>query len=481
MAGPVRHPVATGGVLSACAALLLALTALSARYGYHRDELYFRMLKPAWGYVDQPPLTPWLARLSTHLADEPWALRIPATAAAVASVAVIALIAREVGADARGQTLAAWGYGFGAFTLSSGHALLTSTIDLLVWPTVCLLVIRALLRNQQWYWVWAGALVGLSTFNKLLIACLVVSLLAGLAIVGPRRPLRSVGMFAGAALAAVFSLPALLYQVNHDWPQLRMGEALSDNNSGEVRVMMWPFLLVLIGPVAVPIVWAGVRALWGRAELRPVRMLVPAFGVLLVLVFAMGSQFYYTYGLFAVLYAVGCAAVTADWRIPMAINGIVAAVISLPVIPVGVLGSTPVPAVNTVARDSVGWPRYAAQVTAAYDALPAADRGSVVVIASNYGEAGALDRFAPQRVRERVVSGHNALPAQAPDVGDPQVALAVGGQAPIVRMLYASCARVGELDNGVGVDNEEQGEPIIVCRGPKEGWSLTLFRLRHLD
>ncbi|HTF11492.1 MAG TPA: hypothetical protein VK659_25290 [Asanoa sp.] len=72
-----RTPV--GLVAGGLAALLLAT---SNGYGYHRDELYFRVLgqHPAWGYVDQPPLTPLLGRLATAVfGDHLWALRLPAT------------------------------------------------------------------------------------------------------------------------------------------------------------------------------------------------------------------------------------------------------------------------------------------------------------------------------------------------------------------------------------------------------------------
>src|SRR3954451_22276744 len=164
---PSIPPLARGPVAAAMLAQAVLLSAFSAGYGYERDELYFRMLHPGWGYLDQPPLTPLLARLTRHLiADETWALRIPATIAAALSVLVIALITREVGAGRRAQTLAAWGYAFAAFPLVFGHILLTTSIDEPVWLAVLLFIIRAVRRDEERSWLIAGVLVGIGLYNK---------------------------------------------------------------------------------------------------------------------------------------------------------------------------------------------------------------------------------------------------------------------------------------------------------------------------
>src|SRR5215204_3089615 len=118
----VRVPAVAGWpVGAAMAGLAIVLTATSSGYGFHRDELYFRMLPPQWGYVDQPPLTPWLVQAISAVADQVWSIRILSTLAALATVLLVALVARELGGGGFAQGLAAWGYGFGSLPLAFGH------------------------------------------------------------------------------------------------------------------------------------------------------------------------------------------------------------------------------------------------------------------------------------------------------------------------------------------------------------------------
>ncbi len=477
----------------AMAVQAVILTAFSGGYGYHRDELYFLMLRPDWGYVDQPPLGPLLARVfSSVVADEPWAIRLPATAATVASVLVVALITRELGGGRGAQALCAWGYAFAALPLIMGHALLTSTLDMPVWPAVVLFVIRAQLRRQPQWWLAAGVVVGLSMYNKLLVAVLLIALAAGLALVGPRRLLWSKWVLGAAALALAIGSPNIVYQATHDWPQLSMGRALADNNAAEVRSFMWPFLLLMLGPPLVPVWVAGLVSLLRRREWRPLRFLAAAFPVLLVLVFVMGSQFYYPFGLVAALFAVGCVpasqwiARAVRWRRPFAVamvslNAAVSAVLGLPLVPLASLGGTPVPAVNQVAQDTVGWPTYVRQIADVYATLSPTERSRTVVVASNYGEAGAVARYGARYRLPAVYSGQNQLYYQGRPPETATKVILVGGQFDELRTSFESCDVIDRLDNEVGVDNEEQGQPIATCEGPRGGWIEVWPSLRHED
>ena len=304
-----------------------------------------------------------------------------------------------------------------------------------------------------------------------------------------REPL----LWAGALLAVAMAAPNLVYQVQNDWPQLAMGAALGESNGEEVRVLTVPFLLLMLGPPLVPVWVAGVIAPWRRGSpLRDVRFVTIALGVVTAANVAGGAQFYYPLGILAVVFAIGCRPV-AEWAssrrrhlrwtvvvTAVAVNAAVSTVIALPVIPLGVLGSTPVPAVNEVVAESVGWPTYVSQIAAVVSAARDSG-GDPVVVTSNYGEAGAIARYGPGRGIDAVYSGHNHLWSTARPPDDATSAVFVGSMRPAVRDAFDGCRTATELDNGLGVQGEEQGAAVTLCTGLRIAWSDLWPSIAHLD
>src|SRR3954465_213569 len=120
--------------------MVALLVATIDRYGYHRDELYFRVLAghPAGGYGGQPPLTPMLAKLGiTMFGDHLWSIRIPSILCAVAILLLVVLLTREFGGGTGAQVLAAAG-ACCSLVLVAGHLLSTARVDLVVWLLVIL-------------------------------------------------------------------------------------------------------------------------------------------------------------------------------------------------------------------------------------------------------------------------------------------------------------------------------------------------------
>jgi 4-amino-4-deoxy-L-arabinose transferase-like glycosyltransferase len=479
-------------VAAVALAAVVLLTATIDRYGYHRDELYFRMLAghPAWGYVDQPPLTPMVAKLSTALfGDHLWSIRILPMLTTVATVALAALLARELGGGTAAQTLAAIG-SCGSLVLVAGHLLSTASFDIPVWLLVILFAARALLRQQPRWWLAAGLTVGLGLYNKQLVVLLLIGLGAGLLIAGPRRELLSPWLWAGVGIALVVGAPNLVYQVTHDWPQAKMAQAVARNKGPDARVQFVPFQVLLLGPLLAPIWIAGWVQLFRAPEWRPVRALAWAYPVVGLLVVVTGGQVYYPFGLLLALYVAGCV-VTARWAagrrarwvaVGVALAGTIATsvVIALPVFPERSLPPS-ITAANSTVGDAVGWPAYVRQVGQAYQALPAPDRAVAVLVTGNYGEAGALDRYGGRYGLPTVYSGHNELYRYGPPPDSATVVVFVGVRQAGRLGGFDTCTDVAKLDNGVGVDNEEQGRPIIVCRGRNRPWSEIWPRLQHYD
>src|SRR3954447_4194481 len=124
-----RPPVAAGPLAATLVGVVALLMATAGRYGFHRDELYFMEAGHhlAWGYDDQPPLTPLIARIATGLfGASPAGLRVPSALAMAACVLLTALIARELGGGRRAQVVAAGSLAASGM-IYMGHIVSTTT------------------------------------------------------------------------------------------------------------------------------------------------------------------------------------------------------------------------------------------------------------------------------------------------------------------------------------------------------------------
>ena len=248
--------------------------------------------------------------------------------------------------------------------------------------------------------------------------------------------------------------------------------------------------LVLVSPVLVAMWVPGLVRLWRGAELRPVRSFALAYVLLAAVFLLTGGKPYYLAGLYPVLLAAGAPAVVGWLRRGsgarvwvaggLGLTLLVNAVLMLPVLPVRALAVTPIVDINYDAGETVGWPAYVATVADVYAALPPEDRSRAVIVTRNYGQAGAIDRYGPSLGLPQAYSGHNAYFdwGPPPDTGGPVVL--VGFDEPFLRTTFGEVTRAATLDNGLGVDNEEQGTAVWVGRDLLGSWAEVWPRFRRL-
>jgi hypothetical protein len=489
---PERPPVAWTQLGILACGLAVLLLAFAGRYGYHRDELYFLRSgrEAALGYVDQPPLTPLLAAAMDGLFPGSLVgLRFPSALAAASVVVLTGLIAREFGGGRAAQLLAGASMAVSAFLLAVGHLLSTSTFDLLAWTALSWLLVRAL-RDGGPVWLVTGAVAGVALQNKVQPVFLLAAVAVGILAVGPRQALRSPWPWLGGLVALALWAPNLLWQAAKGWPQLELAQAIAAGSSGtsEPWYLFLPFQLVLVSPLLVPVWVAGWWRLARDPVLRPWRPFAVAYVVLAVLFLLTGGKPYYLAGLYPVLLAAGAGPVV-DWvrrgagrlRAGLVVAALVLslaidAVLMLPVVPVDRLASTPITDVNYDAGETVGWPRFAATLERVRAELPADE--PVAVLTGNYGEAGAVDRFAPALGPAH--SRHNSYWSWGPPAEDVTTVIAVGIPEEDLRPWFGDIEEVARIDNGVDLDNDEQGMRVRVATERRVPWSEIWPELRRL-
>ena len=487
------------GIAVIAAAAFAVEMAVSARYGYVRDELYFlsagRHL--AFGYVDQPPLTPLLARLAAVVGGNTLvALRVVPALALAALVVATAAMSRMLGAGRTGQLLAALAVATCGEYLGAMHELTTTTPDFVFWAVTLLLVMKLLASRDPRWWVAIGACVGVASEAKWNIGFLVVALAAGFLATDARRLLRSRYLLVGCLIAAALAAPDLIWQAAHGWPSIDVFRALQ-GDAGHNRAVYWVGQVLYTGPVLVPLWVTG--AIWSvRSEaarrFRPVGI---ACVLVIVLQFVLGGKAYYSGGAYTFLLAAGC--VPAErWlatRRPlggrigpaavlvgaMLAGALIAAPVTLPVLPARALHTVPVQKINYDLGEEIAWPKLVALVSREYHALPAAQRQQATILTGNYGEAGAIDRYGPGVGLPQVYSGANNFWLWGPPPPADTAAIAVGLDPAFLHQEFRHVRLAATFWNGLGVSDDEQGAQVFVVTGLRTSWAQAWPAFRHFS
>jgi hypothetical protein len=165
------------------------------------------------------------------------------------------------------------------------------------------------------------------------------------------------------------------------------------------------------------------------------------------------------------------------WLIGLGLVGTIP--LALPILPVSTVKVTE--SVNPALAETVGWPQLVDQVAGVVRTLPPAEQRSVVLLTLTYGEAGAIDKFGAARGLPHAYSGHNSYADFRQPTDDSATVVAVRYDASDLTPYFRSCTQVAKVDNGLGVKNEVQGKPIVVCRGLRRPWPDTWKQIRFLS
>jgi hypothetical protein len=466
--------------------------AVAGRYDIFRNELYFIVCgrHPAFGYADQPPLVPLLAAATQLFGDNAWLLRLPAALVAALLVPLTASLARLYGGSSLSAILAAAAAALAPALVAMTAIVTTSTFEPIAWTACAWLIARGLQREDKNALLWAGLVAGLALEAKYGIAIWLAALLVGLVLTPERRVLAWRQTWLGASLALLIALPSVVWQSLVGWPFfaviLHHASAHSNFTGTPLRFEIGQILAMNL--FLAPLWLIGVVAPFAVERLKPARFLSIALLVATVLVIVTGGKDYYLFPVYPVMFAIGAAAcagmkkwLAGVWLALAAANAALLAPVVLPLLDPPALKDYldrhhlhPPPdeaagigaPLTQVDSDEMGWRALEKQVASVYRALPPDERRRAAILATNYGEAAAIDVYGAGDHLPPALSGQNQYYLWGPRGYDGSVIIHVNGDPDQWRPFCQSLTVAAHFGAPYAMPYENN-RPIFICRGSR--------------
>jgi hypothetical protein len=508
-------------VLAAIAIANLALhLALSGRYGYWIDELYFIACGEHldWGYVDHPPLIAAIAAGARWLfGDSLFAIRVFPAMAGAALVFLTGLLAGQLGGGRTAQIIAAVATSAApVFALFAG-VLTMNAFEPLFWMGCASLAIAIAARervtsagacdqpagrspSEAGLWIAIGVLLGIGLLNKHSMAFFALALSGGVLLSPQRRLMVNRWAVVAALIAAAIVLPHVSWQMRHGWPTLELLANARRYQHQPVTPLQFVWgQIQIVQPLAFPLWAAGLYFLLFDRRAARVRFLGWAFVLQFLAYMWMQAKTYYLAPAYPMLFAAGAVLVERLARARrwvawtaiavLIVGGLSTAPYAMPILPVSALPAylrllglqevrpetRAMGDVPQIFADMLAWEELVAEVAAVYRRLPPAERQRAVLWGHDYGDAGAIDHFGPRHGLPHAVSGMQNYYLWGPGERPWDVVIAIGFDAADLLPWFDTVELAGEVSCEYCMP-DRRVQRIFVCRGLRrpiaEFWPL---------
>jgi dolichyl-phosphate-mannose-protein mannosyltransferase len=479
------------------AAALLVHLLTNGQYGYFRDELYYiacaRHLD--LGYVDQPPLSILLLRLSQLLlGDSLFAIRLFPALAGAAIVALTGIIARELGGRGWGIALACAATLCALFYLAVGNFFSMNAFEPLFWMGAIYLLVRIINGASPTLWLWLGVVLGLGLENKHSTTFFAVGVFVALLLTPQRRHFAEKWIWFGALIAFAIALPNILWEARYHWPtyELLSNIAHSNKNVALSPVEFIAQQAVFMNPGTLPLWLAGLFWVFGSREGRRYRIIGIIYLVTLAEFIILHGKSYYLSPAYPMLFAAGGVAIERvfathfTWLKPVLlalvlVTGGLFAPTVLPLLPPEKLVAymraihMELPRTETshtallpqIFADQFGWEEMVGSVAHVYHHLQPEDQKRAAIFCQNYGEGGAIDFFGRKLGLPPAISGHQNYFLWEPHDWNGEVVLVLDTSDDDERNLFASVEDLGQIVSSPWAMPFERRTHIYLCRDLK--------------
>jgi 4-amino-4-deoxy-L-arabinose transferase-like glycosyltransferase len=481
-------------------ALFLLHMFTNHQYGFHQDELVVvdNAYNLDWGYVEYPPVTPFLTRISLDIFGLSLVSARMFAALAQSIIMVLAgLMARELGGKRATQILAAIATAIAPIALVEGATVMYVTFDFLWSVLIAYFVIRILKSGDPRWWLGIGAAIGLGMMTKFTMAFWVAGIVGGVLLTDARRYIKSPWLWGGVVLSLLVFLPNMLWQIQHNFISLDFLQGIHarDVEMGRADDYLIEQFVFSANTIVIPLWIAGLYYYFFRQDSKRFRMMGWMFVITFMIYFLAQGRSYYEAPAYPMLIAAG-AVVWQEWidklsiqkaRLALGVTWsalvvgtVFAGVIALPIPPINSPLFNAVSEVHDLFTEQIGWHDMVKTVGDIYADLPAEENARAGILTGENDEAAALNLYGGRYGLPKVISGSDTFWLRGYGNPPPETLIIVGLEPQYINNFFAQCTVAGTITNSYGIENDLSNPPdIFVCRKARFPWPEIWEKIKH--